>query len=83
MYCKGLKNPSHIYAEMETIARQEIINNGGSLSHHHGVGKIRSKFNKQIISNQYKQWYKNIKDGIDPENLFGICNTWLYEDEEE
>lgn len=68
---------------METIARQEIINSGGSISHHHGVGKIRSKFMNQIISEEYKKWYKNIKNGIDPDNLFGVCNTWLYEDEDE
>ena len=27
-----------VYDELETIARNEILASGGSLSHHHGVG---------------------------------------------
>lgn len=33
-----------IYEEIEDNARIEVMKNGGSISHHHGVGKLRKKF---------------------------------------
>jgi len=37
----GLKDPVGVYEEAENDARDEIMKCGGSVSHHHGVGKIR------------------------------------------
>ena len=37
----GIENPVETYEEIEERARDEIIANGGSLSHHHGIGKVR------------------------------------------
>ena len=42
---RGLKDPLALYDDIETAAREEILDNGGSLSHHHG-GKV---FNCNII----------------------------------
>ena len=39
-----------IYEELESIARDEIIASGGSLSHHHGVGKIRKKWLPAVLT---------------------------------
>jgi len=39
-----VKNPSEVFAELERAARDEILRSGGSLSHHHGVGKLRREF---------------------------------------
>ena len=36
----GIENPVETYEEIEERARDEIIANGGSLSHHHGIGKV-------------------------------------------
>ncbi len=33
---EGLADPMQAYSEIEDDARDEILNNGGSLSHHHG-----------------------------------------------
>lgn len=33
-----------LYEEIEAECREEIMKNGGSISHHHGVGKIRKRF---------------------------------------
>ncbi|OCT63629.1 hypothetical protein XELAEV_18044727mg [Xenopus laevis] len=33
---RGLSDPVHVYEEIEFAAREEILANGGSLSHHHG-----------------------------------------------
>ncbi|HEU4428211.1 MAG TPA: FAD-binding oxidoreductase, partial [Myxococcota bacterium] len=41
-YYKGVEHPSEVFAELERAARDEILKSGGSLSHHHGIGKLRS-----------------------------------------
>ncbi|KAF5892216.1 alkyldihydroxyacetonephosphate synthase, peroxisomal, partial [Clarias magur] len=33
---RGLSDPIHVYEQVEHAAREEILANGGSLSHHHG-----------------------------------------------
>jgi len=44
MMYKGLPDPVGTYEKIEHLARQTILENGGSISHHHGVGKIRKMF---------------------------------------
>lgn len=41
---KEMDDPIEVYEGVENDAREEILNCGGSLSHHHGVGKIRKAF---------------------------------------
>ena len=36
-------DPAHVYEEIEEEARDAIIGFGGTLSHHHGVGKVRKR----------------------------------------
>jgi alkyldihydroxyacetonephosphate synthase len=50
-----------LYESLEEEVRQEIIIQGGSLSHHHGVGKLRKRFMKQIISPAQYNYLKEIK----------------------
>lgn len=40
----GLADPVGSYEQIEERARDEIIACGGSISHHHGVGKMRRKW---------------------------------------
>lgn len=44
MMYKGIAEPVKAYEHIEHLARREIMNHGGSISHHHGVGKIRKQF---------------------------------------
>lgn len=76
-YYKGVENPSQVYLELETIARHEILRWGGSLSHHHGVGKIRRAFLPEIMSQTGLKWKQEIKRGLDPQNIFGAGNQNL------
>lgn len=39
-----------LYEEIETEARDEVMKNGGSLTHHHGIGKIRKAFMNRVLS---------------------------------
>jgi len=76
-YFKGVEDPSHVYLELENIAREEILRSGGSLSHHHGVGKIREQFLPEIMSETSLKWKRDIKNSLDPQNVFGAGNQDL------
>jgi alkyldihydroxyacetonephosphate synthase len=76
-YYKGLSNPQEVYLELENIARDEILKSGGSLSHHHGVGKLRRAFLPRIMSETALQWKRELKKGLDPRNIFGAGNQGL------
>jgi len=74
MNSDGVLEPSNVYGEIELCARQEILNNGGSLSHHHGLGKLRSQFVSQIFNDGYVNSLIAIKKAMDPMNTFGARN---------
>lgn len=76
-YYKGVSEPSQVYLEIENIAREEILRSGGSLSHHHGVGKLRQAFLPQIMSEAALGWKQELKRSVDPTNLFGVGNQNL------
>ena len=38
----------HVYEEVENECRDEVMKQGGSLSHHHGIGKIRKRFMTRV-----------------------------------
>jgi len=71
---KGVADPAALYAELEHASRDEILNSGGSLSHHHGVGKIRQRFLPRVFSKTALSWAAEFKRAVDPDNLFGISN---------
>jgi alkyldihydroxyacetonephosphate synthase len=76
-YYKGIPNPQEIYLELENIARDEILKSGGSLSHHHGVGKLRRAYLPRIMSPTALQWKRDLKKSLDPANIFGSGNQDL------
>lgn len=41
---EGIEDPVEVYHIIEERARDEIIASGGSISHHHGIGKLRKKW---------------------------------------
>jgi alkyldihydroxyacetonephosphate synthase len=71
---KGLAAPEQAYHDIEAHLRQVILDNGGSLSHHHGVGKIRSRFLAQVHSEASLAVLRETKKAIDPGNVFAIGN---------
>lgn len=76
-YYKGIPNPHEVYLELENIARDEILKSGGSLSHHHGVGKLRHAFLPRIMSETALEWKRELKKSLDPANVFGAGNQGL------
>jgi alkyldihydroxyacetonephosphate synthase len=73
-YYEGVDRPSEIFAEMESAARDEVLGSGGSLSHHHGIGKLREEFLPEIMSAPMLDWSRRIKRAVDPHNVFGSAN---------
>jgi alkyldihydroxyacetonephosphate synthase len=73
-YFKGIERPSEVYAEIERAARDEVLRSGGSLSHHHGVGKLRREFLPRIASPGVLAFGRDIKAAVDPTNVFGAGN---------
>ena len=76
---KGVENAEQLFSEIEHSLRQTIISSGGSLSHHHGVGKLRKDFMSQTISQASIDLIKEVKKANDPQNIFGIRNNVLAE----
>ncbi len=76
-YFKGVPHPSRVYHELENMAREEILRSGGSLSHHHGVGKIRQDFLPAVMSPAALEWKRELKRSLDPGNIFGAGNQSL------
>uniref|UniRef100_A0A673AXH4 Alkylglycerone-phosphate synthase n=1 Tax=Sphaeramia orbicularis TaxID=375764 RepID=A0A673AXH4_9TELE len=71
---RGLSDPVHVYEQVEHAARDEILANGGSLSHHHGVGKLRKEWMRETVSRVGMGMLKSVKDYVDPGNIFGNRN---------
>ena len=75
MSFKGVEKPEEIFGEIEHALRKTIIENGGSISHHHGVGKLRKDFIPDMVSDGSVQLIKDIKKSQDPTNVFGVANN--------
>jgi len=71
---QGVQNPLEAYSEIEDAAREEIMKQGGSISHHHGIGKLRKKFLPESIGETGIQIIKGLKGVIDPSNNFANGN---------
>nr|CAD7443919.1 unnamed protein product [Timema bartmani] len=70
----GLSNPLELYESLEARAREEILASGGSISHHHGVGKMRARWYQQQVSDTGVRLYQATKSSLDPKNIFASGN---------
>ncbi len=75
LYMKGVHEPARVLSEIEHDLRRCILDEGGSLSHHHGVGKIRAEFLPGEITDAARDAITGIKKACDPDNVFGIGNN--------
>jgi alkyldihydroxyacetonephosphate synthase len=48
---------------------------GGSISHHHGIGKLRKGFVDRVASPESRDAVRALKRGVDPQNIFGVRNN--------
>ncbi|KAJ7485610.1 alkyl-dihydroxyacetonephosphate synthase [Mycena latifolia] len=66
----GVERPVEMYEELERSAREEILDCGGALSHHHGVGRIRRGFLPRVLSPTSIELRRRNKVAWDPMGLF-------------
>uniref|UniRef100_F1KYD5 Alkylglycerone-phosphate synthase n=1 Tax=Ascaris suum TaxID=6253 RepID=F1KYD5_ASCSU len=71
---RGMHNPLEVYDKIEIAARDEIIACGGSISHHHGVGKLRRQWMPGTVGEVGISLLKAIKKELDPQNVFANGN---------
>lgn len=50
-----------VYEDVEHRTREVVFANGGSISHHHGVGKLRKRFMERSFSGMNGEMYSGIK----------------------
>ena len=72
---RGVETPDRAFAAIEHAMRETIMANGGSISHHHGVGKLRRDFIPQTLTPAAVDLLRDVKAAADPGNVFGIANN--------
>ena len=71
---RGLDAPLAVFIDIEHGIREAILAAGGSISHHHGVGKLRQHYLDQVMTPTSRSMLRDLKNSADPENVFGIGN---------
>jgi alkyldihydroxyacetonephosphate synthase len=72
---KGIEDGDERFAEVEKNMREAIMAAGGSISHHHGIGKLRRRFVDKVASPKSLDAVRALKQGVDPQNVFGVRNN--------
>ncbi|MFU8833144.1 MAG: FAD-binding oxidoreductase, partial [Wenzhouxiangella sp.] len=71
---RGLEQADTVYQAIEQRLREVVLDHGGSLSHHHGIGKVRQHFVRRVHSETAIRAIRGIKQSIDPGNIFASGN---------
>jgi len=75
LYHRGMEDGDAKFAEMERNIRTAIMDAGGSISHHHGVGKLRKHVVDRVASAETVAAVTSLKQALDPHNVFGVGNN--------
>ncbi|KAK2591963.1 hypothetical protein QQS21_010335 [Conoideocrella luteorostrata] len=67
---EGVTRPLEAYKALERAARDEILSCGGALSHHHGVGTLRSNFLPRIFSTGSMECQNRLRSALDCRGVF-------------
>ncbi len=76
-YYRGVEEPLSAFVELEHAARSAILKAGGALSHHHGIGKLRSAYLPQVKSQGALEWVQSVTEALDPSGIFQNGNQQL------
>ena len=71
---RGLAHPEETYGAIERRLREVILSKGGSLSHHHGIGKVRREFILRAHSPAAAAALREAKKSLDPRDIFAASN---------
>jgi alkyldihydroxyacetonephosphate synthase len=76
---KGLADPLAAFHHVEAASRRTILSHGGSLSHHHGVGKHRAGYLQNILTPASAAAVRGAKFAVDPHNVMAAGNALFSE----
>jgi len=62
------------FQRVEHAARAAVLQEGGCLSHHHGIGKLRAPLLSSTQAPLFSATIRGLKAAIDPENILGARN---------
>jgi len=62
------------FERCEHAAREAVLQEGGCLSHHHGIGKLRSPLLPSTQSPAFSAMMRGLKATVDPKNVLGARN---------
>jgi len=62
-------NEEQQWLNYKTIVTDALIQSGGAVSHHHGVGKDHQRWYLQTTSTEEKQLLQSVKKYLDPNNI--------------
>lgn len=68
------KDQLEVFEKLTDHLKDAIIAAGGSISHHHGIGKKSSKYYPSAVSRVGIDIFHAIKREIDPNNVFDAGN---------
>jgi alkyldihydroxyacetonephosphate synthase len=78
----GLPDGDKKFHAVEKAMRSVIMANGGSVSHHHGIGKLRAVAARKFSSNTTQQALIALKKELDPGNVFAVGNNLFMTDQD-
>lgn len=68
------ENQLKVFEDIASLVKDAVKKTGGSLSHHHGIGKKNAyKFSKGL-SEVSKEMLRTLKQRVDPKNVFAAGN---------
>ena len=77
-YHGGTDHAVHDFEGIYFKVKKAIVEAGGSVSHHHGIGKLRKPFIEDgtLWDDQAIAAVRAVKDSMDPENIFAVANNF-------
>lgn len=63
-----IEGAAKLHNRIWQIVMEETLKNGGSIAHHHGIGKMRTPYMKEELGSAYILLEK-VKNSIDPNNI--------------
>jgi alkyldihydroxyacetonephosphate synthase len=80
IYTRGIKDADHVASSADQRLRAAIVEAGGAISNHHGIGKFRSAVLKQRLPSSNVRLIRAMKTTLDPNNVFGVQNGVFHEE---
>ena len=74
---KGVEDPSAAWHALESAAREAMVAHGAAVSHHHGIGQVRTPWLHRVEDSPRTEMRSRLKQALDPSDVFGVGNQGL------